>query len=262
MSSWLIEFLRPWSFRGKVRLLQPLIPRHGIREATIHGNRMRLDLEDFIQRMIYLGCYEPWETRVVRSLLRPGMTFLDIGANVGYFSLLASRIVGPSGHVLSLEPSPYVADLLQAAVDANQLSHVRLKRCGLGGIPGHLKLSIPGRGNHTPTLLTDDSEAGVTVPVERLDDCLADWKCDRVDLMKMDVEGYESYVLDGAPLALAEKRIRRVLCEFNNPWLQRAGSSSATLHKRFRDLGFEDVTGSPWEPDRELSNRLFALPGG
>lgn len=259
MSRWLIEFLRPWSFRGKVRLLQPLVPRQGIRDAFIHGNHMRLDLEDYIQRMIYLGCYERWETRIVRSLLQPGMTFLDIGANVGYFALMAARIVGPSGRVLAVEPSPYVADLFQNAITANQLPHVHLERCGLAGSPGQLKLSIPGRGNHTPTLLTQPTEDGITVPVKRLDDCLAEWGCTQVDLMKMDVEGFEPFVLDGARDALAHRRIRQVLCEFNQPWLARAGSSSAQLHQRFLDLGFQDITGSPWQPHRELSNRLFRL---
>lgn len=259
MARWLIDLLRPWSFRGKVRLLQPWVPRHGVREAVVHGVRMRLDLEDFIQRMVYLGCYERWETRVVRSHLRPGMTFVDVGANVGYFALLAARQVGPTGRVFAVEPSPYAADLLQQTLASNPLHQVRLARCALGAREDRLKLSRPDRGNHTPTLLTSDAEAGVVVPVRRLDDCLAEWNCDRVDLLKMDVEGFESRVLDGATEALARHRILRVLCEFNQPWLLRAGSSSADLHRRFLDLGFRDVTGIPWNPDRELSNRLFAL---
>lgn len=260
MARWLIELLRPWSFRGKVRLLQPWVPRHGVREALVHGARMQLDLEDFIQRMVYLGCYERWETRVVRTHLRPGMTFVDVGANVGYFTVLAARQVGPSGHVFAVEPSPYAADLLRETLARNGLHHVRLSRCGLGAREDHLKLSIPARGNHTPTLLTSDGDDGIVVPVRRLDDCLAEWSCNHVDLLKLDVEGFESHVLDGANESLARHRIRRILCEFNQTWLRRAGSSSADLHRRLLGLGFRDVTGTRWNPDRELSNRLFALP--
>lgn len=260
MSNWLVEFLRPWSFRGKVRILQPLVPQSGIREAVVHGSRMRLDLEDYIQRMIYLGCYERWETKIVRAVLQPGMTFLDVGANIGYFSLLASNIVGPKGKVFAVEPSPYVADLFAEAITTNQITNIHLKRCGLGASAGSVSLSIPGRGNHTPTMLTDTGAPSLSVQVERLDDCLKEWNCNHIDLLKMDVEGFEGFVLDGAPEAFAQHRIRRVLCEFNNPWLQRAGSSSAKLYQRFRDLGFNDLSDSRWEPDKELSNRFLALP--
>ncbi len=97
MFDWLVQLLRPFSFRGKYRLLTALIPKQGQREACIFGVRSTLDLSDLIQRFIYLGCYEPLETAAVRKVLRPGMTFVDAGANIGYFTWLAARLVGPTG---------------------------------------------------------------------------------------------------------------------------------------------------------------------
>ncbi len=89
-----IDFLRPVSFRGKPRVTSPLIPESGIVTARVFGAEMQLDLSNYIDRMIYLGCYEPLNTYRFRSLLSPGMTVVDVGANIGYFSLLAASIVG------------------------------------------------------------------------------------------------------------------------------------------------------------------------
>ena len=78
----LISALRPFQFKGKARLLGPWTPRSGMRVTVINGYRVELDLIDHIQRMMYLGAYERWETGVVRRLLRPGMCFVDVGANL------------------------------------------------------------------------------------------------------------------------------------------------------------------------------------
>ena len=99
------------------------------------------------------------------------------------------------------------------------------------------------------------------MPVRRLDDCLDRWKCERIDLMKMDVEGYEGFVLDGASAALAQGRIRRLLCEFNDFCLPLAGTSAERLYQRVLDLGFRDVTGTRRPPGSKLFNRCFELAG-
>lgn len=252
----LVDLLRPVRFRGKARLLGRLVPRTGVRTATVHGYRMELDLADHIQRMIYLGAYERWETRVVRRLLRPGMCFVDVGANVGYFTLLAAGRVGPTGRVMAIEPSRYAADRLAAAIETNRVGNVRLERIGLGREEGAVILYDPLPDNHTPTMLGDPGSAGTTVRVRRLDDCLAEWGVDRIDLLKLDVEGYEPAVLDGAADSLAAGRIRAVLCEFNEHWLTRAGTTGDALRDRLLGLGLRDATGSKWASGGDL-NRLF-----
>ena len=82
---WLIRALWNLRWRGKVRLLAPLVPQAGSREAWVFGTRINLDLSDYVQRMMYLGCFEREETGRVLRHLRPGMTFVDVGANAGYF---------------------------------------------------------------------------------------------------------------------------------------------------------------------------------
>jgi predicted methyltransferase len=80
-----------------------------------------LDLKDLIQRDIYWGTFEPNETRLVQEYLRPSMTFLDVGANLGYYTALAASLVGRRGRVIAFEPSPYAFEKLHAMVVNNKL---------------------------------------------------------------------------------------------------------------------------------------------
>src|SRR5947208_14093774 len=98
--------------------------------------------------MVYLGAYERWETRTIRRLLRPGMCFVDVGANVGYFSLLASRRVGRGGRVLAIEPSAYAADRLAKTIRDNAITNIQLARIGVGAAAGEVTLFDPLPGNH------------------------------------------------------------------------------------------------------------------
>lgn len=89
------------------------------------GYSFYCDLRDTISREVcFAGQYEPQETALVRSILRPGMSFVDIGANWGYFTLLAASLVGPDGIVLSLEPDPRLFPILQENLKRNHLDQV------------------------------------------------------------------------------------------------------------------------------------------
>src|SRR5262249_684607 len=89
------------------------------------GLRMRVRLDDYIGNFIYYwGCWEPDESWVIRALLRPGDVFVDVGANVGYFSPLAARAVGPLGRVIAFEPTPPTLEELRHNVALNDLQNV------------------------------------------------------------------------------------------------------------------------------------------
>jgi FkbM family methyltransferase len=263
-TGWLIAALRGVQFRGKARLLGPLAPRSGVKSAIVHGCRVDLDLSDHVQRAVYLGAYERWETGVVRRLLRPGGCFVDVGANVGYFTLLAARLVGPGGKVFAIEPSPYAADRLATATSVNGLANVRLERCGLGREAGEAILYDPLPDNHSPTMLGESGKTGKTgqtVLVRCLDECVRDWGVDRIDLLKVDVEGYEPAVFAGAARSLAAGVVRAILVEFNPYWLERAGVPPAEMYRALLAFGFADADPNRGEPDpRHVENRLFVWP--
>lgn len=239
----IINALRPFHFRGKLRLLGSIAPRSGERTVRVFGYDVRLDLGEAIQRWIYLGAFEPVETAAVRSWLRPGMTFVDVGANFGYFTLLAASRVGAGGRVLAVEPSPYASRRLAETVRRNPLPQVEVFHLGLSSEAGTLDLYLPPSGFHSPTMSASSGGEPVAVPVGRLDEYMEEWGVETVDLMKLDVEGHEPYVLEGASRVLGSGRIRAVLCEFNDHWLRQQGSSPEALYAIFVAAGFIDMAG-------------------
>jgi FkbM family methyltransferase len=240
----IIDTLRPYHFRGKLRLLQGMAPHQGERTIRLFGYDVRLDLGEAIQRWMYLGAFEPKETAVVKGWLRPGMTFLDVGANFGYFTLLAASRVGRTGRVLAVEPSPLAGLRLTENVRRNDLSWVQVHQLGLSEASGSLDLYLSPAAFHSPTMSASSGGEPVSVPVRRLDECLEAWGVESVDLMKMDVEGHEPFVLRGAGTALSSGRIRAVLVEFNDHWLREQGSSPDELYRIFREAGYVDTEGT------------------
>ena len=260
LPDWLASALRPHPFRGKLRLLDGLVPRHGQRTARVFRSRMDLDLMDEIQRLIYLGTYEPKETALVRRWLKPGMTFVDVGANVGYFTALAADCVGPEGLVYAIEPQPEVHKQLEGMVEENALCNVCVICGGLSDTPGELPLYLPAdpATGHNATMTAHPAAHRISVSVETLDQCMDEWGIYRIDLLKIDVEGHEPQVLRGARRALAERRIQAVLCEFNDFWLRVAGSSAQDLYRTFTEAGFEDIQGEP-RFNGAIQNRFLRL---
>jgi len=158
--------------------------------------------------------YETRERRFVESLLRPGMTVLDIGAHHGLYTLLASRTVGMRGRVLAFEPSPRERNSL--------LTHLRLNRCRNVDVEGVALGSKSGRGE---LFIVQGRETGcnclrppnvpeptikVSIPIDTLDSCLQRRGIDHADFMKIDVEGAELEVLRGAT-GLLKGRLRPII---------------------------------------------------
>lgn len=248
-----ISVIRPFCFRGKYRLLNRVAPNEGIRTAKVFGLQFELDIADWIQRSIYLGTYEPAETRLVTRFLASGMTVIDVGANVGYYTALAASRVGTKGRIFAIEPAARPFARLQNLIVKNHLS-ARAFNIGLGEKSGeeHLYQS-PDSRNDTPTMIAHGGFAPTaTVPIRRLDDCLDEWQVAHVDLLKIDVEGWEPQVFEGASRALAAGRIGAILCEFNDYWLRAAGSSTQALRKMLMAFGFHptrDINGDRLSSD-------------
>src|SRR5262249_1281532 len=144
-----------------------------------------------------------------------------------------------------------------ATIRADALAQIRTERLALGSRPGDLPFYLPLPDNHAPSLLGSPGQPAVTVPVRTLDACLGEWCVGRIDLLKLDVEGYEGEVLAGASAALAAGRIRAILCEFNDPWLQRAGQSASGLYRQLLDAHFTDRQGTVGSLEGQVVTRLL-----
>jgi FkbM family methyltransferase len=243
MLEWVVSTLRPLTLRGKGFAFDRVTPHAGVRHARIAGSyTMSLDLANAIHRQIYMGCFANAMTRWARALLRPGGSFLDVGAHAGYFSLIAADRVGRGGRVIAVEPNPVVFATLQAHLAANAIAHVEACHWGLAERDGSVPLHIPGvegGRDFNATLLRRPEWTPVEIPVRRLDDCLDDWRVESIDLMKIDVEGAEPRVLAGGAVHLARGTVRHAMIEINGPRLVEAGSSPAALIDQLSGLGFE-----------------------
>lgn len=192
--------------------------------ADAGGYRYRCDLRHMIAHETCLtGRYAPREGALVRASLPPGGTFVDVGANFGYFALLGAAAVGPSGRVVALEPDPRMAAELAANVALNALEQVTVLRAAAADRSGTATLAgfREEGGNWGVSSLIPGGAEGpdrFEVACARLDELLDDAGVDGVDLAKVDVEGAEALVLRGMAGGLRRGRYRRVLVELH-PWI-------------------------------------------
>lgn len=146
----------------------------------------------------YHGTYEPDVANAIEALLPPGGTFVDVGANIGLHTIRAARAVGPQGLVRAFEPNPNNVELLHLTMAANGYHHVTIRPVAVSDGPGELPLHARrGQSNATVEqgVVRWDSDVQVTVACVALDDELAD--LDRLDLLKIDIEGAEPLAFTG-----------------------------------------------------------------
>jgi FkbM family methyltransferase len=188
-----------------------------------------------------LGLFEPTETRLVRKLLKPGDTFIDVGAHIGWFTTVASRMVRDNGVVIACEPYPANAATLKENLALNNAENVRLVEMALGSQPGELSLAPAGDSGGVTALDWGEGQR-VTASMTTLDEVAAGLSA--VTLLKMDVEGWEPQVLRGGSATL--RRTENVLIEVNKPALEKAGSSADEVYGLLREAGFATfVTVAP-----------------
>ncbi len=176
--------------------------------------KMYVDTRDIgiAAHLLMDGFWEMWVTEAMMRHVRQGMTVLDVGANLGYFSLLLADLTGPTGRVLSFEPNPHMSSLARRSLEINGFSPwSTLHEVALGDSSGEVQFSArldhPG-GAHVVV----GGEGAFSVPVRRLDAIPGALDA---DFIKMDVEGYEHHVWRGMTQILARKRPLTIFMEFN-----------------------------------------------
>jgi len=174
----------------------------------------------------WLGIYERGAQRLLRSLVRAGDVVFDIGANVGFYALLAARLSGPNGRVIAFEPLASNVAYLCRHLELNCLENVEILQLALSDENGRGFIAESAG----PSMSTLASE-GVPVEVARLDDLVDSGRIPTPQVLKIDVEGAESRVLQGARLTLARHRPKIILAAHG--WRQGNACSRA-----LRELGY------------------------
>lgn len=255
----LAKFTRTCIVKGGWRLAPHLNRMFEPTTATVRlpdVGLCQLDLRDEDLLRIYWSGLEREERevmRLTRELLPPNGVYCDLGANIGFQTLSASRhLQAGGGQVLAFEPHPSNFEFLSANVALNGLHNVRLEPLGLSDAPGKLRV----QGSDVPGNWSVASHGAHEFEIElvRLDDYLERHPVARIDLVKMDIEGSEVRALRGARQTLRTFR-PALIFEANPSWLRRMGTSIGELFQTIHEL---DYTIHPLP--RRLADLKPALP--
>ena len=216
--------------------------------ATIDGITYELDLNENIDSAIYYaGCFEPYVTRAIENLCREGMTVLDVGANVGCHTLRLAKLVGPSGKVIAFEPASWALSRLRRNVELNDFHNIVIE---------NLALSNENKENQEVTLSCSWPISSVGIDPSRLhplhhgymtrvavnfvtfDSYIESKGITTVDLIKLDVDGYELKMIQGAVNTL--RAYKPVILMELQPWgLAEVGDNAEDLVSLLSELGYK-----------------------
>ena len=191
------------------------------------GQIVEITENDHLQLLLYYcGEFEPQCVELMKKHIGPGSIVLDVGANIGLYTLEAAKAVGATGRVIAIEASPGHISTIGKSVGLNGFQNVDIISSAVGDVEGMTTLTLPEGANHG--MFTLGSVAGsvtMRVNAKRIDDILDEQKALSVDFIKMDIEGSELVALKGATQTL--KRFRpTILIELNEAALRSCGTSS------------------------------------
>lgn len=242
--------------RAWKRLKRPTLAR------WLYGLRLYLYPGNETSRLLFLtGYYEPNQFYALDKILQAGMTFIDVGANMGLYTLFAAKKVGRRGAVLAIEPSSRDFQRLKANVEENALTNVRL-----------LQVAVSDRQTEAELLVAEEEHSGHNtlgafgykdvalrgrerVRVERLDDIVQREGLESVDVIKMDIEGAEFLALQGTRKTLTRYR-PLLLIELSDTTLKHQGCNSQQVWELLTEIGYsiyayDDKIGLPVPAQRK-----------
>jgi FkbM family methyltransferase len=199
------------------------------------------------------GTFEQQTEEILRASLGRGDVFLDIGANEGYFSALAGTLVGPTGSVIAVEPQSRLRDIIELNLHINDVTRYRVYTNAFGGEDG-----AEARINLWPTHNTGASsmvrryrfsrrtEAVRFVSLERI---FTECSVDHVDLVKVDVEGFEGQVVRHLVPQLRGQRVKFLLLDYHRQILDPAGIDARAIHNEILGCGYRLLRGNEAQLD-------------
>jgi FkbM family methyltransferase len=208
LSRWVIERTRSLSDGWAARRLLHAMRRIAIRtlngapaDVEVLGVRMRLYPYNNIceKRVLFTPqLFDPAELEILSSRIRDGFTFVDVGANIGVYSLYVAAIAGPTARILAIEPQPDIFDRLTYNIGLNPFGTIKAIACALADKAGELTLFVDprNRGESSVKIVGSGQAPAVKVPAITLLELLGQENFRVVDAIKLDVEGAEDLILD------------------------------------------------------------------
>jgi FkbM family methyltransferase len=244
------DIARDWGLMGLpgvqtiANTVYDIVRPHGALSVNVEGSTIHLKPEDrtITPLLIANGSYEESETETCKKFIKPGMTVIDIGANIGYFSCLFARLVGSGGKVISFEPEPDNFKWLNKNIQENHYSCIEANNLALADKEGSLDLYV-GEVSQTTSSFIEDNIVyenhvdKVPVKTAKLDDFLEQQAVDSVDFIKIDVQGFEETVFRGAQKTLSSAHISMIM-EFWPYGLKKAGTNVDQLLSTLEGFNF------------------------
>jgi FkbM family methyltransferase len=249
--------------RSRYRLPDRII-RHTLRDNSV----LFLDLNHPAQRGIYLETFETFERSLLTRLVAPGATAFDIGAHIGFHTIALARKVGPMGMVHAFEPLPANSEALKRNLAENGLSNVVVNEVAVGDQEGSATFYVPTyfKTSMVGSLLSTAHEGAtdpITVKVISIDEYCESHGINRIDLVKIDVEGAEYLVFSGM-IRTIERLTPFIVCEVSRERLASSGISQDSIHRLFSQLDYRGyLVGEGLlleKDDRRSGNWLFVPP--
>jgi len=217
-------------------------------EVYTHGCFMKVNPDDdglSTELMVY-GSHEPETTKFVSSLIKEKMICVDVGANIGYYSTLYSKIVGPNGKVISIEPSPINFDYLKKNLELQDFQNSLLFNCACGNEQNQVKFYMDHRANKCQIIEENNSshldKNIISVPLRKIDDIINESNVKMVHFLKIDVEGYEWYTVLGAMDTIKKfKPIIQIEIHFNRLGKDLTKKILTILQKENYSLIYHDI---------------------
>lgn len=186
--------------------------------------------------LLYSHIHEPLATKLLPCMVKPGNIVLECGANIGYYTLLLSRLVGENGKVISVEPNPEVTKLLRINTELNTANNVDIYQAALGDKEEEVDFYIRGASNLS-SMTAEDGEyvAGQKVQMMMADTMIKQLDLPSIDLIRMDVEGYEVEILEGAS-NIIQRHFPRFLIEYHKEKIGISRAEDALMN--MDDMGY------------------------
>jgi FkbM family methyltransferase len=203
-----------------------------------NGRRFVLNPSDFVQRnFFWFGEEDQMEPRVLARLLKPGSVLFDVGANFGYYAITLADSLGHDCRVFAFEPFPSTYGRLRRHIELNALDDViRAYPVALAARAGFARMAMHSHNSGAAAL--SDSDGEERVEVSTLDNFCAEHAIDRLDFLKVDVEGCEEQLLIGGAATIT-RFSPLIFIELNPPTLARVGSTVGRVVARLREHGYE-----------------------
>jgi len=207
--------------------------------VEIDGQKLFLDKEDSLLLSTRKNNFDRFEIECLKQLIKEGDTVVDLGANIGYYTLILAQLVGKSGHVYAFEPDPLNFEILSKNVKENKHDNVTLVQKAISDKNGKVKLYVSKRNLASHRIFdAEDKRKSIEVDVTTLDEYFQKFE-KPVNFIKMDVEGAEGATILGASKIIEDSKNLVIMMEYFPKWIEKFGDVPEEILKSLIEKKFK-----------------------